>query len=432
MAAMLAHVLGDHADHNNEGVTAVDRILDSVRSHLGMEIAFASRFIDGMRQFTHIRSDIPLPLVPGDAEPLEDTFCQRILDGRLPELIHNAADYPAALEMTITTALPIGSHLNVPLILRDGSIYGTFCCVSRVPDLSLTQRDLSTVRAFADLAASLIDEDRSRQSQHNAVQARIDAVLSSRTMTIYHQPIHALDDGRQLGVECLARFADAQLRPPNLWFDEADAVGRGIELEMLAVRTALQSLPYVPSGMYASINVSPKTLLSGQLHEALAGHRRERIVIELTEHAQVDDYDALRCAIDGLRDHARIAIDDVGAGYAGLRHILDLKPDILKLDMSLTRHIDHDPARRALAHAMVQFAAETGCTVLAEGVETEAECAALKDLSVSLGQGYLFSRPLPAIAAQQYFLRLASGSAGEDETCETMPQPVRPPAARRA
>jgi EAL domain-containing protein (putative c-di-GMP-specific phosphodiesterase class I) len=405
-----------HASDAAGDASAIDRILAAVRSHLGMEIAFASRIAGGMREFTHISADIPLPVAPGVAEPFEDTLCQRVLQGTLPELMHDARNYPEALEVGITLGLPVASHLNVPLRLSDGRLYGTFCCVSREPDHSLNARDLDTLRAFAELATHLIERDLAADEARDAVRSRIAAVLGGEGLSIVHQPIHELASGRAVGVECLARFPDAGQRGPDCWFAEAAANGLGVELELLAVRKALATLPYVPEDCYLGINVSPETVISGAVLAEVTGCRRDRLVIEVTEHEAVSDYAALRAALAPLRQHGRIAIDDVGAGYAGLRHIVDLEPDILKLDMSLTRDIAADPARRALAQAMVSFAREIGCSIVAEGVETEAERAALAALGVTLAQGYYFSRPMPVVAAQQMLLgRVEVGEAVRPE-----------------
>ena len=394
----------DAALNGNDTLTPIDRILDAVRKHLGMEIAFASRIHDGLREFTHIRHDCPVPVAPGMAEPLEQTLCHAVLEGRLPALMHDAQQHDAALPMPITFALPVGSHLNVPLTLSDGQVYGTFCCVSRVPDHSLTERDMATLRAFAQLAADQIERDLAGQRSRSAITDRIATVLSADAITILHQPIHDMRSGRPVGVECLARFADAAERGPDQWFAEAAAVGLGEELELLAVRAALRTLPHVPPGCSVAINVSPETIIRGALRGLIGGGTPDRLVIEMTEHTAVSNYAALIAELQPLRAHAQIAIDDVGSGYAGLRHIVDLQPDILKLDMSLTRHIDVDPARRALAQALVSFAREIGCKLVAEGVETHGERDTLDRLQVQLAQGYLFSRPMPVVAAQQLLL----------------------------
>lgn len=388
------------------GLSPIDCILDAVRNHLGMEIAFASRIAAGRREFTHIRAECPVPVAPGDSEPLEETLCHLVLEGRLPELMHDAREFEAALPIAITLGLPVASHLNVPLRLHDGSLYGTFCCVSRTPDRSLNERDMATLRAFAGLAVQLIESDLALHGRETAITARIETVLTSDSITIVHQPIHELLSGKPVGVECLARFSDAALRGPDAWFNDAAEIGLGVELDLAAIRAALRTFGHVPAPHYMSINASPATVIDGALLAIVQGHDPARLVIEVTEHSKVNDYAVLGKALDALRPYARIAIDDVGAGYAGLRHIVDLRPDILKLDMSLTRDIAGDPARRALAHALVHFAAETGCTIVAEGIETEAERATLAALRVPLAQGYLFNRPMPVIAAQQVLLGL--------------------------
>lgn len=404
--------------------SGIDDILDAVREHLGMEVAFASRFIDGRREFTHLRSSIPLPVKVGDAEPLEQSLCRMVRDGLVPELVHDAGQLEASREVPIVQALPVGAHLNVPLRLSDGTIYGSFCCVSRQADWSLTNRDMATLRAFADLAARQVETEIELRTHEEATCSRIVEVLSSGRLTIVHQPIHRIADGVAVGVECLSRFADAATRTPDQWFSAAAAVGLGNELELLAVARAVETIGHVPRDCYVSINASPELVLSGALLAPVAGLTPDRLVIEVTEHSRVADYKALAAALEPLRAHARIAIDDVGAGYAGLRHIVDLKPDILKLDMSLTRDLGRDPARRALAHALVLFAREIGCGLIAEGVETASERAALERIGVTLAQGFLFSRPMPVVAAQQLLL-------GRSEASPAAPARTRP-LARRA
>lgn len=400
----------------------VDRILDAVRRHLGMNIAFASRYVDGMRQFTHIQADMAVPVGPGDAEPQEGTACYRILKGDLPELMHDAMEFPLAAELPIVPALPVGSHLNVPLRLSDGSVYGSFCCISTVPDRSLTPRDLDTMRAFAALAADQIERDLRDDAEREARIARIRRVIERDSLTAVYQPIHRLNGGAAVGVEALARFTTTDNLSPDVWFNDAASVGLGVELEMLAVRSAIRGLPYIPGDLYVAVNVSPATALTGELAAAVREAPEGRLVIEVTEHSKAGDIAALSTALDALRLNARVAIDDVGAGYSGLRRILDMKPDILKLDMSLVRDVDRDPARAALAGAMVGFARGIGSRIVAEGIETAGERDALTALGVDYGQGYYFSRPMPAVAAQQFLL----GAGGAVET------PKRPAARRRA
>lgn len=385
----------------------VDRILDAVRQHLGMEIAFVSKYDGTEREFTHISTNLPIPHKPGLREPKEESFCFHILEGRLPQLIHDAADHELAKSLPITNLLPVGCHLNVPLRFSDGTIYGSFCALSRAADRSITQRDMGVMNAFAALAVECIESEFSGEMENSHIAEKITDLIASRQLTILHQPIHSLATGEPMGVECLARFPDAAVRGPDKWFLEAEAVGMGVELEMFAVRAALATLASLPQGKYASINASPATILSGELHALLTPGMSDRIVIEVTEHTQVADYAGLATALRGLDGKARIAIDDVGAGYAGLRHIVDLAPDILKLDMSLTRDVHIDKARCALSVAMVRFAEEIGATLVAEGIECAEEAEALRKIGVTYGQGYYYARPLPVVRAQRHMLGLA-------------------------
>jgi EAL domain-containing protein (putative c-di-GMP-specific phosphodiesterase class I) len=197
------------------------------------------------------------------------------------------------------------------------------------------------------------------------------------------------------GVECLARFDLEPRRTPDVWFNAAHEAGVGIELELHAIENALVSRDLFPAPVYLSINSSPELILSGRLEPALAGVDLSRIVLEITEHATVGDYAALVRALQPLRSRgARLAIDDAGAGYASMRHILNLKADIIKLDMSLTRDIDTDPSRRALAKGLISFAHEIGSSITAEGVETRAELEMLRRVGVDKAQGYYLSKPL--------------------------------------
>jgi EAL domain-containing protein (putative c-di-GMP-specific phosphodiesterase class I) len=208
------------------------------------------------------------------------------------------------------------------------------------------------------------------------------------------QPVADLRSGTVLGVEALARFSAQPRRPPNEWFDEATTLGLGPELELTAVRAALVHFDEVPPEGFLALNISPGTATTPELVELLSGVPSERVVLELTEHARVNDYDVLLAALQPLRDRGvRIAVDDAGAGYAGLQHVLRLQPEVLKLDIALTRGIDTDPARRALATALVSFASEIRATIIAEGIETAAELATLRGLSVPWGQGYHLARP---------------------------------------
>ncbi len=382
---------------------SIGRILKAVRQHLGTEIAFVSRYVENHeKELTHVDSDLDLPMGPGFRDSREDSYCWHIAEGRLPQLIHDPADHPFTQTIGITEFLPVGCHLNVPLKLSDGTIYGSFCCLSRQPDRSMTERDLDVLKAFSALAVEQIERTLETDEKLDATRKAVRAVIENNGLQILQQPIVAIGDGKPVGVECLARFPDAEKRGPDKWFEDAAEVNLGLELELLAIDRGLETMSHHPKGAYLSVNASPETVLSGALEERLSKIEGRQIVIELTEHHQVDDFSALKESLDRLRPYARIAIDDVGAGYSGLRHLVDLQPDLLKLDMSLTRDIHTDVARQALTGAMVHFASEIGAKLVAEGIECEEERKKLAELGVEYAQGYFFARPMPTIAAAQF------------------------------
>lgn len=209
---------------------------------------------------------------------------------------------------------------------------------------------------------------------------------------IVFQPILDLNTGQPVGFEALSRFPSEQ--PPDRYFAEAWSLGLGVELELSAIDAAFKHFNLFGNEEFLAINVSPAAMLEDRFFETVVTHGRDRVVVEVTEHQPVESYEDLRFVCKELRDEGiRIAIDDAGAGYSSLHHILMLAPDIIKIDMSLTHDIDHDPVKRALAVSLLQFSKETKATVIAEGIETEAELLTLRGLGVPWGQGFHMGRP---------------------------------------
>jgi EAL domain-containing protein (putative c-di-GMP-specific phosphodiesterase class I)/CheY-like chemotaxis protein len=246
----------------------------------------------------------------------------------------------------------------------------------------------------AELATQLRREEIEREADR-ALRGDIERFVSGHGVWMVYHPIMDLETRDEIGVEALARFGSIPAKPPDKWFAEATALELGIQLELRTVKEALEGLPKVPDGAFLSVNCSHRAAESLQLAERLDGVEK-RIVLEITEHEAIDDYGALADALAPLRDRGlRVAVDDVGAGYASLRHALQLAPDMVKMDISLTSDIDSDPGRRALATALISFAAETDMTIVAEGIETAGELNALRDLGVRYGQGFYLARPAP-------------------------------------
>jgi EAL domain-containing protein (putative c-di-GMP-specific phosphodiesterase class I) len=224
-----------------------------------------------------------------------------------------------------------------------------------------------------------------RQESHR--REIIDIVENERFHIVFEPVVH-LPTGVTVGYEALTRF-DAGIAPDRC-FDLAQSVDLGSALESACARAALREARTLPADAWLAVNFSPSAVIDGSAAAALAGATRD-LVVEITEHNQIDDYAVVRDAIAGCGD-VRVAVDDAGAGFASLRHILELQPDIIKLDIALVRDIDTDPARQALAAGLRHFAALTGTTLVAEGVETMAEANAVRELGVELAQGFLFSR----------------------------------------
>jgi EAL domain-containing protein (putative c-di-GMP-specific phosphodiesterase class I) len=380
---------------------ALKRTLEAVRQHLGMQVAYVSEFIGGRTVFREVDAPGLEALIKvGDSHSLDDVYCRHILEGRLPELIPDTSLEPLAKAMPITAAANIGCHISVPIRLPDGRPYGMFCCIGFTANQSLNARDLQTMRAFADLAAFEINRDLAISEAAGEARTRIGDVIETSRFSIFYQPIWDMRSRRAVGFECLTRFSAVPSRPPNEWFSEAAGVGLGTALELAAIRAAVGALASFPAHLHLAMNASVETIMSREFAAVMAKLPPERIVIEITEHTDVDDYEGLLRVLQPLRQRGiRLAIDDAGAGYSSLRHILNLRPDYIKLDIDLIRHIDIDPARRALASALIAFARDTDSTIIAEGVETASEFATLQALGVEQAQGYFLGRPKPLESA---------------------------------
>jgi diguanylate cyclase (GGDEF)-like protein len=224
-------------------------------------------------------------------------------------------------------------------------------------------------------------------------RAEIDEILAKENpITPVFQPLVDLASGRTLGYEALSRFNTDIKRSPDAWFNQAQACGRGLQLELAAIKAALLA-PNRPEGSYLSLNFSPSAISSSKILNVLP-ENLSGIVIEITEHELAAEDGALEEGLARLRARgARIAVDDCGAGYAGLKQLMRAQPDVIKLDRSLIESIHTDKAKTALVEFFVMFARRVGAAVCSEGIETVDELRALVNLGVNYGQGYLLGRP---------------------------------------
>jgi PAS domain S-box-containing protein len=335
------------------------------------------------------------PLVPPEAaaelQALAAQGAQRVPLDRLP-------GPPSGLAQL--AARGARAHLVVPLG-EDGALVGALLGATRLAPEPLAPDEADHLRALGALAAGIVgralaDEEAALQRQ----RGRLEAVLADPALLVPHfQPIVDLAARRVAGYEALARFLAEPLQAPNVWFAQAAAAGLGAELQALAVaraRAAAQGAG-LPAGTFLSLNVSPRYLAAPAVQAALGYGPLDRLVIEVTEEEAVADYGALRAAVAPyLARGARLAVDDAGAGYASMRHVIELRPSFVKLDALLVRDLRDDTARQALVDALVGFTGAIGAIPIAEGAETAADLALLaRARRPLLVQGYAVARPGP-------------------------------------
>lgn len=230
-----------------------------------------------------------------------------------------------------------------------------------------------------------------------ARRARIVEIMESDALLEpVFQPIVDLEHMTVRGYEALSRFHAEPRQGPDAWIAEAHLHGMGIELEAECIRRAVARRDKMPAGRYLSLNASPELLVSPLLDEVLSDQSLLGIVLEITEHQHVSDYAELASRLALLRGRgARVAIDDVGAGHSSMRHVMNLRPDMIKVDRWIVTDINVDSGKRALVRSFVALSIELGADLVIEGVETAEELAALRELGLGIGQGYLFARPNP-------------------------------------
>lgn len=239
-----------------------------------------------------------------------------------------------------------------------------------------------------------LEQNHRASRQRREREQRIREILISRRVELAFQPIFDFGARTVAGYEAFARFPQEPRRGPAAWFAEARSVGLQLDLELLAARVALAAQPRLPDGTFLAVNASPSTAANDAFHAAVLGATPQRTVVEITERTRVFDQDRLNRELEPLRSvGVRVALDDAGAGFASLRHLVQLAPDMIKLDVALTREVHTDRARRALARAIVSFAAETDASIVAEGIELDAQLRTLHDLGVGYGQGNLLASP---------------------------------------
>lgn len=404
--AEAGHARGKRTDAD----VKVAELLRTAKRSLGLSLTFLSRLDGEVQHLEVVESSIPF-FHDGQRQPQATSLCQAVLEGRLPSVIPDVAKVPEAMRLPAAHFPRIRSFVTVPVSLSDGTLYGTFCAAGFTANTELTMRDRALMEVLASAAATVIEPGVHERQREAAIRARLRQVVASGGPRIILQPVVSLGDGARVGAEALSRFPDEWQMAPDEVFAEAATVGAGIELELLAVRRAVAHLPDI-SG-YVAVNLSPQTLLDGRCGALLELLPAGRMVIELSEHDRVEDYEALAEALRPHRERGmRLAIDDVGVGYSSLRHIVMSAPDVIKLDRSIAAGTATDGVLQTLVSSLVAFGHGAGATVVAEGIETREDACALRDLGVDHGQGWHFARGGPPEAlADAYDVSVVVGTA---------------------
>lgn len=380
----------------------IAELLRTAKQSLHLSVAFLSR-LDGTTQHLEVvESSVPFLFQEGVTQVQETSLCQAILDGDLPPVIPDLRVHPNAMALPAARFPRIRSYVSVPVHLSDGSLYGTFCAAGLSTDKGLSDRDKGLMDVLAHAASVVLEPEVLEQARRQEIEQRLGPLERAGGPRVLLQPIVDVVTGARVGAEALSRFPQEWQKAPDVVFAEAHSVDRGHELELMALQRAAGLLDRVPG--YVSMNVSPSTLLRPDLLDFLESLPLPRILLELSEHDPVDDYAALRRAVAPLRAQGmRLAIDDVGAGFSSLRHIVVTEPDVIKLDRSIVDGLATDRVLRSLVASLVDFGAGLGALVVAEGVETAEDALVLRDLSVGYGQGWFWGRAVPADLLEEQF-----------------------------
>jgi PAS domain S-box-containing protein len=306
-------------------------------------------------------------------------------------------DRPGTPYNTLMRGLGVRSRAFAPV--RNGQhLIGLLSVATEASfDAAAAAEMLPAIVEFADLTGALIGQDMADRASVRRGCTQVLNMIAAKAFRPVFQPIVDLASGATLGYEALTRFTDGS--DPQATFASAHSVNLGLELEIATLQAALAAAGSLPESAWLNVNASPTLIMSGEPLRALLRGFSRRLVLEVTEHAAITDYPAFRLAMASLGPNVEFAVDDAGVGFASLRHILELQPAFVKLDRWLVSGLEADEARQAMIVGLAHFARSTGCRLIAEGIETDLELAALRSLDIDLGQGYLLGRPLPAADA---------------------------------
>jgi len=245
--------------------------------------------------------------------------------------------------------------------------------------------------SFGATSSALLGERLHARREQRDLRHVLEGVLTARAFHPVFQPIVDLETRETVGYEALTRFDSGQR--PDLCFADAWSVGLGSEFEIATLKAAVAAGKQLPTGTWLDLNASPRLLADPERLRPVLWQAGRPIVLEVTEHEVIEDYDLVRGAFHALGNDVRIAVDDAGVGIANFGHIIELRPDFVKLDISMVRRVNAHLGRQAMVVGMRHFSLTVGCRLIAEGVETVEEARTLTALGVEFGQGYWLGRP---------------------------------------
>jgi EAL domain-containing protein (putative c-di-GMP-specific phosphodiesterase class I) len=396
-----------------EGESVLDRAVDVAHRHLALDAVYVAELTQHHQIYRATAGDAAaFGVLVGGRTSRRQTFSSRLAAGEIPSVLSDVRADRRVNELAGALSADVGAYVGVPVYYSDGRLYGTLCGVSRRPNHSLDARDVRFLDLLAELLAGHLDEMRTLED----LRTDIRSVIDDERLDVAAQPIVSLRDGRCLGVEALARFPSGEGAPTDV-FAAAESVGLGVELERLAVQRAWPLLGQLGPNQFLTVNLSPSAAveLSRRASRYEDGSLAlSQLVVEITEHSAISSYADLRAVLEPLRRAGlRVAVDDVGAGYASLRHVVELRPNFIKIDRDLVHGLADDHARRVAVSAFVLLALDLNAMVVAEGLERPTDLAALCDLGVDAAQGFLLGRP--SVRADDLRSWLGSPSLVTDE-----------------
>lgn len=335
--------------------------------------------------------DLAKPSQVAEVMPVERA--EYLLDrSRLGAWAERWADRPAAgFNDEEMTRSGIEGQAFAP-ILAEEEIVGLISIATTDPDQAEhLVADLPSVNEAGAVAGAILAPMIVARQRLRTAKVKIAEAIAAGAFHTVFQPIVDLDTGLTVGFEALTRFASGD--SPNEIFADAASAGLGADLEATTLASAVRDGARLPAGTWLALNVSPNFLAEPATLVSILAHRTRPITLEITEHEVIEDYGPIHAAMAALGPDVRMAVDDAGAGVANFRHLVELRPALVKIDAGLIRAVNTDVSRQALVVGLVHFAAASGALVLAEGIETQAEQETVQRLGVTLGQGYHLGRP---------------------------------------